>query len=227
MVRSSCFPLHIWLEVGKISHFRDSEILWHLTTNRPEFLSAFYITLSECHPFALISEGHQSISKVKPNFDIPRIIKGELPCSCFSESVPVFLLKEWDRERLDASIVEHKQVPGENSQLNKLIAQSKNITQSTQTGGRISFPIQLPDHHNLPQCFENQKLQELTYKMVKNQKVLCESGEFPERASHSGNWKNTGFGSSQWTKADSMFKIKLSFLLENHGINEECLEEKE
>lgn len=63
--------------------------------------------------------------------------------------------------------------------------------------------------------------------MVKNQKVLCEPGDFSERTSHSGSGKNTGFGSNQWTKAEPMFKIKQSFLLENCGINEECLEEKE
>lgn len=63
--------------------------------------------------------------------------------------------------------------------------------------------------------------------MVKNQKVFCESGDFPERASHTGSGKNTGFGSNQWTKTDPMFKIKLSFLLENCGSNEEYLEERE
>lgn len=49
--------------------------------------------------------------------------------------------------------------------------------------------------------------------MFKNQTVLCKSGDFTERSSHSWSGRNTGFEFNQWTKADIMFKIKLSFLV--------------
>lgn len=44
------------------------------------------------------------------------------------------------------------------------------------------------------------------------------------RASHSWSGRNTGSGSSQWTNAEPMLKIKLSYLLERRRINDERLE---
>lgn len=76
---------------------------------------------------------------------------------------------------------------------------------------------------HLPHCLENQKWQQLTYKLVKNQKVLWESGDFCVRVSLIGRGRNIGAGSSQWTKVEPMLEIKLSFLLESRGIDEEYL----
>ena len=51
--------------------------MWSLRTSRPEFLPSLYITHHKHHPFALIREGHLRVSKVKSNFEIPWIIRGE------------------------------------------------------------------------------------------------------------------------------------------------------